>query len=146
MSTVQKACGLDEPPCRILKDGHKVVAEPILQIVNMSLGLKFAEGCQTAKVRPTFKKGKNTEPNKYIPVLLLPVILKVIERVVHKQLIEHLEKHYIILDYQSVFRSKHFVNTCLAHLSNQIVNKLEATKPTIKIFIDFQKAFVALDH
>ena len=46
---------------------------------------------------------------------------KVIGRVVHNQRIEHLEKYEIIFDDQSGFRSKHFVNTCLAHSSNQIL-------------------------
>ena len=45
----------------------------------------------------------------------------VIERVVHSQLIKHLEKYEIIFDYQSGFTSKHSVNTCLANLTNQIL-------------------------
>ena len=73
----EKACGLDEIPCRMLKDGTEILAEPISQIVNMSLGSKFPEGCKTAKVRPIFKKGKNTESKNYRPVLLLPVMSKV---------------------------------------------------------------------
>ena len=53
-----KACGLDEIFCRIIKDGAKISTEPILQILNMSLHLKFPEACKTAKVRPILKKGK----------------------------------------------------------------------------------------
>ena len=52
---------LHEIPCRMLRDGAEVSAEPISQIVNMSLGSKFPEGCKTVKVRPIFKKGKNTD-------------------------------------------------------------------------------------
>ena len=44
---LEKACVLDEIPCRMLKDG----AESISQIVNMSLGSKFPEGCKTTKVK-----------------------------------------------------------------------------------------------
>ena len=43
----ENACVLDEIPCRMLKDG----AESISQIVNMSLGSKFPEGCKTTKVK-----------------------------------------------------------------------------------------------
>ena len=46
----------------MLKDGAEILAEPISQIFNMSLCSKFPDGCKTAKVRPIFKKGKNTEP------------------------------------------------------------------------------------
>ena len=41
------------------------------------------------------------------------------ERVVHNQLIEHLEKYENIFDYQSDFRSKHYVNTCLVVLKQE---------------------------
>ena len=58
----EKTCGQDEISCRMLKDVAEILAEPISQIINMSLGSKFPEGCKRAKVRPIFKKGKNTEP------------------------------------------------------------------------------------
>ena len=75
-----------------VKDVAKILVEPTSQIVNMLLDSKFPEGCKTAKIRPIFKKEKNTGPKNYRPVSLLPVISKVIERVVHNQLIIHLEK------------------------------------------------------
>ena len=71
---------------------------------------------------------------------------KVIERVVHNQLTEHLENYKIIFDYQSGFRSKYSINTCLAHLSNQILKRFEARKSTRMILIDLQKAFETLHH
>ena len=109
----------------------------------MSLGSKFPEGCKTAKVRPIFKNRKNTEPKKKsIP----PVMSKVIERVLHNQLIDHLEKYEIIFDYQSGFRSKHSANTCILHLSNRILKRFEARKSTGMILIDLQKAFDTNDH
>ena len=56
----EKTCP-DEIPCRMLKDGAEILAEPISQIVNMSLGSKFPKSCKTAKVRFILKKGKNAE-------------------------------------------------------------------------------------
>ena len=99
----------------MLEDGAEILAEFISQFVIMSLGSKFLECFKTAKLRPIFENGKN-----YRPVSLLPVMSKVIERVVHNQLIKHLEKYEIIIDYQFGFKSKHSVNNCLAHLYNQI--------------------------
>ena len=69
----------------------------------------------------------------------------IIERVVHNQLKEHLEKYNIIFYYESRFRSRYSVNTCLAHLSNQILKGSEARKKTDMILIDLQKACDTLD-
>ena len=59
--------------------------------------------CKTAKVKHLYKKGKNTEPENYIPASLLPILSKIIERVAYNQLIEHLEKHDLLYKYQSGF-------------------------------------------
>ena len=77
----------------MLKGGAEILAEPISQIVNMSLVSKFPERCKTAKVRPIFNKRKNTEPKNYRPVSPLPIMSNVIERAVRNQLTEHLEKY-----------------------------------------------------
>ena len=60
----EKACVIDEIPCGMLKDGAEILAEPISQLVNLSLGLKFPEGCKTVKVTLIFNKGKNREPKR----------------------------------------------------------------------------------
>ena len=116
------------------------------KIINLSLSSKYPDKCKTAKVKPLYKKGTNTEPKNYRPVSLLPILSKVLERVVHNQLVEHLEKYEILFEYQSGFRSKHSVNTCLAHLSNQILKGFETGQSTGMILIDLQKAFDTLDH
>ena len=51
----------------------------------------------TAKVKPFHKKEINTEPENYKPVSLLPILWKIIDRVVYNQLIGHLEKHDILI-------------------------------------------------
>ena len=122
------------------------MTDPLGKIINLSLSSKFPLMCKTAKKKPLYKKGKNTESKNYKPVSLLPVLSKIIERVVYNQLIEHLEKHDILYEYQSGFRSKHSVNTLLAHLSHQILKGFESRKSTEMILIDLQKAFDILDH
>ena len=80
----------------------ELLTEPLCKIINLSLSSKFPLMCKTTKVKPLYKKGKNTEPKNYRPVSLLPILSKIKERVVYNQLIELLEKH-IIYEYQSGF-------------------------------------------
>ena len=54
--------------------------------------------CKIAKVKSLYENGKNTEPENYGLVSLLPILSKIIERVVYNYLIEHLEKHDIPYD------------------------------------------------
>ena len=100
--------------------------------------------CKTAKEKPLYKKGKNTELKNVRPVSLLPILSMTIERVVYNQLIEHLEKQDILYEDQSSFRSKHSVNACLPHLSNR--KGFESGKSTEMILTDLQKAFDTLDY
>ena len=51
----EKACRLDEIPCRMLKDDVVILKEPISQTVANS---KFLIDGKITKVRPTFKKGE----------------------------------------------------------------------------------------
>ena len=71
----------------------ELLTEPLCKIINLSLSSKLPFMCKTTKVKPLYKKGKNTEPKNYRPVSLLPILSKIKERVVYNQLIELLEKH-----------------------------------------------------
>ena len=122
-----KAYGIDEIRGRFLQNGAELLTEPLCKIINLSLSFKFPLMCKTAKVKPLYKKGKNAESENYRPVSLLPILSKIIERVVYNQLIEHLEKHDIL--YESIWFSKqtlHLVNTYLAHLSQKILKGFES--------------------
>ena len=95
--------------------------------------------CETAKVKPLYKIDNSTEPENYKPVSLLPIFLNIIERVLCNQPIKHLEKHDILHEYQSGFRSKHPVNTCLDHFPNHILKGFRSGKSTE--MINLEKAF-----
>ena len=101
--------------------------------------------CKKAIVKPLYKKGKNTEAKNYWSVSLLPILIKIIERVVYNQLLEVLEEHDILYGFQFGFRSKHSVNTCFVHTFNQILKGFESGKSTGMILLDLKKAFVTLD-
>ena len=57
-----KAYDIGKIPGRFLKEGTELLTEPLCEIINLSLSSKFPLMCKTAKVKPLYKKGKNTEP------------------------------------------------------------------------------------
>ena len=81
-----KATGIDNLSGRFLKDGSKVLATPITQICNLSIKLSTVpDECKIAKLKPLYKKGKKTDPKNYRPISLLPIISKILEKVIHDQ-------------------------------------------------------------
>ena len=83
---VSKAAGLDSLSGRFLKDRVKFLAKPISDLCNLSINSeKFPDSCKVAKLRPLYKKGSLTQPCNYRPISLLPLISKVIEKVIHDQ-------------------------------------------------------------
>ena len=78
-----KAYGIVEIPGRFLKDGAKLLTEPLCKTINLCLSFKFPLKCKTAKVKPLYKKDKNAAPEYYRPLSLLPILSKIIERVLY---------------------------------------------------------------
>ncbi len=142
-----KAAGLDKVAGKFLKDGSSILVTPITEICNLSIKLStFPNKCKPAKLKPLFKKGSKTEAKNYRPISLLPLVSKIIEKIIHNQTESFLEKHEIIYKYQSGFRKNHSTNSCLSYLSNKIQKGFEEGNLTGMILIDLQKAFDTIDH
>ena len=82
-----KSVGIDILPARFLKDGADVLGKPVPDICNLSISFnKFPSAFKSAKVKPIFIKGrKELMPQVTDTISLLPVLTKVIEKVVHEQ-------------------------------------------------------------
>ena len=144
---VSKAPGIDEIPSRFLKDGAEILAKPISDIINLSIKLStFPDKCKIAKLIPLFKKGSKTDPKNYRPISLLPLLSKLIEKAIHIQTQEYLDKHGLLYKFQSGFRKNFSTDSCLVHLSDFIINGMDKGLHTGMILIDLQKAFDTLDH
>ena len=144
---VSKAPGLDNPSGRFLRDGAKVLAKPIPDICNLSITSgKFPDSCKLAKLKPVYKKGSLTEASNYRPMSLLPLISKVIEKVIHDQTSAFLNSRNLLYNYQSGFRKKHSTDFCLSFLNDKILKGFDQGLITGMILIDLQKAFDTIDH
>ena len=117
-----KAAGLDNLSGRFLKDGAKVLAKPITDICNLSITSgKFPDSCKLAKLKPIYKKGSLTEASNYRPISLLPLISKIIEKVIHDQTSAFLNSRNLLYNYQSGFRKNHSTDFCLSFLNDKIL-------------------------
>ena len=144
---VSKAAGIDNLSGRFLKDGAKVLSKPISDLCNLSIiSEKFPDPCKVAKLKPLYKKSSVTDPCIYRPVSLLPLISKVIEKVIHDQTSTFLNSKNLLYNYQSGFRKKHSTDFCLSYLNDKILKGFDRGMMTGMILIDLQKAFDTIDH
>ena len=138
---------MDNLSGRLLRDGAKVLAKPITNICNLSITSgKFPDSCKLAKLKPIYKKGSLTEASNYRPIPLLPLISKVIEKVIHDQTSAFLNSRNLLYNYQSGFRKKHSTDFCLSFLNDKILKGFDQGLITGMILIDLQKAFDTIDH
>ena len=104
MNSSLKAAGLDSLSERFLKEGEKFLVKPISDLCNFSINSdKFPDSCKVAKLRPLYKKCSLTQPCNYRPISLLPLISKVIKKVMHNQTSTFLNSENLLYTYQSDF-------------------------------------------
>ena len=97
-------------------------------------------------MKPLFKRGSKTDPKNYRPISLLPLISKIIEKIIHDQTQNFLDKNNVIYRYQSGFRKFYSTDSCLSYLNNKIATGSESGLFTGMILIDLQKAFDTINH
>ena len=88
-----KAAGIDQILATLLREGAELLALPLGNIINLSKKPPtFIEECKIAKLKPIFKKGARTDPKNYRPISLLPLVSKIIEKSIHFQIEDYLNK------------------------------------------------------
>ena len=123
------------------------MALPLGNIINLSIKLStFPEECKIAKLKPIFKKGARTDPKNYRPISLLPLVSKIIEKSIHFQIEDYLNKKKLIYMYQSGFRTNHSTDLCLAQLIDFVATGMDKQMHTGMILVDLQEAFDTLNH
>ena len=76
--------------------------------------IEISKASGIANLKPIFKKGKKVHPSNYRSILLLPLISKIIEKVVHDHANELLSTNKILYNHQSGFRTNYSTNLCLS--------------------------------
>lgn len=67
---------------------------------------------------PIRKVSRTNKCEEFRPINMLPTIKNIIEKMVYKQLLGHVEKKNILITEQSGFRSKHSCETALQYVIN----------------------------
>ena len=91
-------------------------------------------------------RSKKDDRQNYRPISVLPVVSKVLERLIHKQLASYFDEHGLLCMSQSGFRRKHPTETAVTYFADEIVMNMDKGEVTGSVFIDLAKAFDTVDH
>ena len=143
----RKASGVDNFPPGLLKDAALVLTKPLTFIINLSLetGVVPSEW-KVAKVIPLYKSGSQAEIDNYRPISILPTFSKILEKIVYKQLMAHLERHNLLFKYQFGFRPNRSTELAVTYFTDFIRKEADSGKATGAVFIDLTKAFDTISH
>ena len=116
-------------------------------MINLCIEKKhYPSEFKKAKVIPLSKTLDKTNLTDYRPISLLSVLPKLLEKHVHVQLNDYLEKHLLIHTFQSGLRCKHSCNTALVRLTHSWLTAMNRSEMSGVIFLDRKKAFDLVDH
>ena len=98
------------------------------------------------KVTLVFRKGSKRELGNYRPISVLPLVSKMFEKFLYRQLYDYLQDNSLLNTYQSGFRSMHSTLTALLETTNNWSINIDKGLLNGVLFIDLRKAFDAIDH
>ena len=84
--------------------------------------------------------------DNYRPISLLNCFSKIFERLIHKQVINFLQKHALLYQCQFGFREKHSTIFALIEIIDGIKNDINNGDITIGTYLNLKKAFDTVNH
>jgi len=91
-------------------------------------------------------KIKNPSPTDYRPISIIPILLKILEKLVFDQLSHYVMSNNIIHDRQFGFKKGHSTTTYMCSLMDLIYHNLANAKVSLIASIDLKKAFDKIDR
>ncbi len=144
---INKSPGPDDLHPRILSELSKSLARPLTIIYQKSLSAgRLPEDWKTAFVCPIYKKGPKEEPSNYRPVSLTSVACKVLEKIIRKTVVDHLQINNILHDDQHGFVEGRSCSTQLLEALEDWTQTMDEGGCVDVIYMDFQKAFDTVPH
>ena len=144
-----KACGPDKIPTYILRECAEEIAPLLTKIFTQSIEEgDLPEDWLSANVCPIFKKGNKSLPANYRPISLTSVSCKLLEHIIFRNIMAHVEKHHILKPYQHGFLKNHSCETQLINTVEEIMYYLdhETGAQIDMLVLDFSKAFDLVSH
>ena len=143
----KNSSGYDLINNKLLKLIKDEVAKPLETIFNQSIACGiFPDRMKLAEIVPLYKTKSRTDPGNYRPISLLPMISKVLEKIMYKRTYTFLTENNQIYHSQYGFRAGHSCENAIGDLVSHVLKNQQQNKYTTSLFLDLSKAFDTLNH
>ena len=90
--------------------------------------------------------GDDHNPSNFRPISVVPIVTKILEKLIANQLITYLEGHQLLHYHQGAYRCGRSSEHILLHAIDTIANSLDGGVMVCAAFLNLRKPFDSLDH
>ena len=144
---IKKAIDIYGISPKLVKISANVISNPLCIIFNKS----FQEGMfpnmlKTANIFPIYKADSKLKACNYRPISILPILSKILEKLMHQRIIKFITKHKILYEHQFGFQKGKSTEHAILDVYNKIIESIQENKVPTCVFLDFAKAFDTVNH
>lgn len=140
------ATSLDGISAQMIKICYPFCKNEFCHIINTSLYTGIVPlSWKSSKVIPLKKKDDTIQLKDLRPISILPPGSKVLEKIVHAQITDHLETNKILSEVQSGFRKAYSTTTALTKINDEIIRATDKGQLSVAVLIDMSKAFDSIN-
>ena len=134
--------GIDKISTKILIGTYQNCLNHLTHFFNLCLRTAtFPDLLKIALVRPIFKSGENDKFTNYRPISLLPILSKILEKIIYFSLTSYITDNNVLSENQFGFRKKHSTYMPVSLIIDNITECLENGGKVIGLYLDLKKAF-----
>ena len=123
------------------------IVEPLKKLYNSSLQTGIIPSdWKRSNVTAVYKSGSRDDPSNFRPISVVPIIAKILEKLVASQLNAYFEEFQLLNPYQGAYQSGRSTKHLLLFAVVTITQALDARQIVCTAFLDLRKAFDSLDH
>lgn len=139
--------GYDGISTRIIKYVSELISGHLSYIINLCISSGvYPDALKVSVIKPLFKKNSKEHMANYRPISLIPIISKIFEKYIYKELYRYIEKNHILCDEQKGFRENRTINMAIYEFLHRVMMNMDKRIPVSAIFCDMTQAFDYVNH
>ena len=130
-----------------LKEVANEIVDPLTVLYNKSIQSGVVPlNWKKSHLTPVHKGGDASHPGNFHPISVVPVVAKILEKLIANQLCRYMKSHKLFHGYQGAYRCGRSSEHTLLYAVDTIINSLDKGRVVCAAFLDLRKAFDSLDH